>query len=98
MQITKHLADRRLQAMHAFILVTLFLALRITSTKATPHQAARDIHFGENQSLRSHLSVARRSMSGNGDDLNGQTYDYVVCGGGLAGLTVAARLSEDANV
>lgn len=27
--------------------------------------------------------------------VNGTTYDYIVVGGGLSGLTVAARLSED---
>lgn len=26
------------------------------------------------------------------------TYDYVVIGGGTAGLTIAARLAEDSNV
>ncbi|KAI3396303.1 hypothetical protein diail_12325 [Diaporthe ilicicola] len=42
--------------------------------------------------------LASRDVTPNGDDLNGKTYDYVVVGGGLAGLTVAARLSEDADV
>lgn len=40
----------------------------------------------------------KRSVTATGDALSGQTYDYVVVGGGLAGLTVAARLSEDPNV
>lgn len=42
--------------------------------------------------------LASRDVTGNGDDLNGKTYDYIVVGGGLAGLTVAARLSEDPDV
>lgn len=42
--------------------------------------------------------LSSRDVTGNGDDLNGKTYDYVVIGGGLAGLTVAARLSEDPDV
>jgi choline dehydrogenase len=29
---------------------------------------------------------------------DGQTFDYIVVGGGLTGTTVAARLSEDPNV
>lgn len=31
-------------------------------------------------------------------DVNGQTFDYIVVGAGLAGTTVAARLAEDAGV
>ncbi|POS77449.1 GMC oxidoreductase [Diaporthe helianthi] len=42
--------------------------------------------------------LASRYVTANGDDLDGETYDYIVVGGGLAGLTVAARLSEDADV
>lgn len=42
--------------------------------------------------------LASRDVTGNGDDLSGKTYDYIVVGGGLAGLTVAARLSEDPDV
>lgn len=29
---------------------------------------------------------------------NGQTFDYIVVGGGLTGMTVAARLAEDPTV
>ena len=29
---------------------------------------------------------------------NGQTFDYIVVGGGLTGITVASRLSEDPSV
>ena len=28
-------------------------------------------------------------------DISGKTYDYIIVGGGLTGLTVANRLSED---
>lgn len=32
------------------------------------------------------------------DDAAARTFDYVVVGGGLGGLVVASRLSEDPNV
>jgi choline dehydrogenase-like flavoprotein len=31
-------------------------------------------------------------------DFTGKEYDYVICGGGTAGLVIAARLTEDPNV
>ncbi|KAL7282581.1 hypothetical protein ACG7TL_004052 [Trametes sanguinea] len=36
-------------------------------------------------------------MSATIDDVQNKTFDYVICGGGTAGLTVAARLTENPN-
>ncbi|KAF7299980.1 GMC oxidoreductase [Mycena kentingensis (nom. inval.)] len=32
------------------------------------------------------------------EDVVDKTFDYIICGGGTAGLTLAARLSEDPNI
>ncbi|CAE6460895.1 unnamed protein product [Rhizoctonia solani] len=44
------------------------------------------------------FGVAAAVQRTNGADFSSQTFDYVVVGGGTAGLTVAARLSEDPKV
>lgn len=32
------------------------------------------------------------------DEFTSKSYDYIICGGGTAGLVVAARLTEDPNI
>jgi hypothetical protein len=39
--------------------------------------------------------VAPYQSSGSEPSINGKTFDYVIVGGGLTGLVVANRLSED---
>ncbi|KAI0757740.1 alcohol oxidase [Daedaleopsis nitida] len=38
------------------------------------------------------------SVTSDSSGINGQTYDYIVVGGGLTGVTVAARLAEDSSL
>lgn len=41
------------------------------------------------------LSPPKQTAPGSEPDIAYQTYDYIVVGGGLTGLAVANRLSED---
>ena len=42
--------------------------------------------------------VIASGVTGDPSGVSGQTYDYIVVGAGLAGVTVAARLAENASV
>ncbi|KAJ4338987.1 hypothetical protein N0V95_007907 [Ascochyta clinopodiicola] len=43
------------------------------------------------------LAPPPQTIPGSETDISGKTYDYIVVGGGLTGLTVANRLSEDSS-
>lgn len=51
--------------------------------------------------VHSSPSISKRATSGVTNDpssASGETFDYIVVGGGLAGITVAARLAEDPSI
>ncbi|KAK3622548.1 hypothetical protein LTR56_022103 [Elasticomyces elasticus] len=43
-------------------------------------------------------NLSSHGISADFSQVVGRTFDYVICGGGLTGLTVASRLSEDPNI
>lgn len=43
-------------------------------------------------------SILQMADSSSRNELDSQVFDYVIIGGGTAGLVVAARLTEDPNV
>ncbi|CAK5284092.1 unnamed protein product [Mycena citricolor] len=49
-------------------------------------------------SARPNLEKRVSGITTSSAGINGSTFDYIVVGGGLAGMTVASRLSEDPNI
>ena len=43
------------------------------------------------------LSPPQQDAPGSEQNIAGKTFDYIIVGGGLTGLTVANRLSEDSS-
>jgi GMC oxidoreductase len=72
--------------------VLTLLWLHWKSTAPSPSESASD-----SLSTRIHKDpMASKTLSG--ADFAAQSYDYVIVGGGTAGLLVAARLSENAKI
>jgi len=64
--------------------VLVVLALALPPTWANNMQIKREFY--------------KRGISAKPSDLNGKTFDYVIVGGGQAGLVVASRLSENSQI
>lgn len=72
----------------ALALVTASTTLPFVSSASISHDHAAPVDY----------SLFRRSVTTDASKLSGATYDYVVVGGGLAGLVVANRLSSNPNI
>ena len=60
-----------------------------TFTGASPH---------DNSNPHTHLYKRASGVTTDPSLANGQTFDYIIVGAGLAGVTVAARLAENASL
>ncbi|CDU25119.1 related to Glucose oxidase [Sporisorium scitamineum] len=72
----------------ALALVAASSTLPLVSTASLPHGHAAPVDY----------SLFRRSVTTDASKISGATYDYVIVGGGLAGLVVANRLSANPNI
>ena len=59
---------------------------------------ASTLFVSANDLSTSTSAPVRRSLSGKPKDIDGKTFDYVIIGGGQAGLVVASRLTEDSSL
>jgi choline dehydrogenase len=69
------------------LLLPLFLLLHAQSLSAYPSPHEASASQSRTLDRRAYISPSQRSSS----------YDFVIAGGGLAGLVLAARLSDNSN-
>lgn len=69
--------------------IVAFAAILVVAA-FTSNSSAENSHFKR--------EVFKRGISTSPKQLDGKTFDYVIIGGGQAGLVVASRLSEDSQV
>ncbi|AAW46800.1 hypothetical protein CNBM0790 [Cryptococcus deneoformans B-3501A] len=73
------------------LLPLLSLMLPQASADTRPGSLPHNLHHPYRRSLK-------RSITSDASSINGESFDFVIAGGGVAGLTLAARLSEWSNV
>lgn len=73
------------------LLPLLSLALPQVSADTGPGGLPHNLHHPYRRSLK-------RSITSDASSIDGESFDFVIAGGGVAGLTLAARLSEWSNV
>ncbi|WVQ86221.1 hypothetical protein IAT38_008389 [Cryptococcus sp. DSM 104549] len=79
-------------------LLSLPLAL-IALSPATPATATSSRPLTHTQNLNNpHRRALKRSITTDASSVDGSSFDFVIAGGGVGGLALAARLSEWSNV
>lgn len=73
------------------LLPLLSLVLPQVAAGARSSSLPHNLHHPYRRSLK-------RSITSDASSINGESFDFVIAGGGVAGLTLAARLSEWSNV
>lgn len=73
----------------------IFGLASLVALSAAPAHAQDDTVFAERQAVPN--GSPRRLLGNSFGGPGNQTYDYVVVGGGTAGLTLAVRLAEDGH-
>lgn len=79
-----------------FVLVALSI-VSVLSAQTLAAVQGRGYGYGTRAPF-SGMGAYPRDLTDDGSTHDGQTYDYIIVGGGLAGLTVANRISESPDV
>ncbi|WVW80638.1 hypothetical protein I302_102624 [Kwoniella bestiolae CBS 10118] len=79
-----------------FSTTTIISLLPLLSTVIAFDPSKRELH--PHNINNPHRSNLKREITSDASKVNGNSYDFVIAGGGVAGLTLAARLSEWSNV
>ncbi|WWD20874.1 hypothetical protein CI109_105351 [Kwoniella shandongensis] len=80
-----------------FSLSSLTLLLPLLSLDLVRAEPKPRPHHSHNLN-NPHRRALKRSITNDASSVNGMSFDFVIAGGGVAGLTLAARLSEWSNV
>ncbi|KAK8850704.1 hypothetical protein IAR55_004624 [Kwoniella newhampshirensis] len=75
----------------SLLLPLLSLSSSLPQVSATPHPHPHNVY-------NPHRRALKRSITNDASSIDGSSFDFVIAGGGVAGLTLAARLSEWTNV
>lgn len=75
-----------------------FIPLLASAAALTPFASAipEPLNQSRNPNNPNH-KLLKRAITADASSVDGQTFDFIIAGGGLAGLAVAARLSEWSN-
>jgi choline dehydrogenase len=73
------------------VLLDIILAVPRPADRSLPHPHPRNPN-------NPHSHLLKKAITSDASAIDGQSFDFIITGGGLAGLAVAARLSEWSNI